>query len=286
MKSLQLVIIFLQCGSLLSGTILLIPSPGLSHVMYFAQVGKPLVARGHDVYALLNENCRTSVERLKQSKIKVISHFHPDGSCFVEEKIPASDMKKMEGIIATFPQALSTVLMLYIASSLHLSEADAMFGDKPMIKTIEDLNIDLVIDGVPLTLHQYILPYKLNLPYISLTTAFHSSWAGIPDLPSITPCMLSDYTNQMTFRERVVNTLLYGVVSLDILPGRRSSLIAKYAPEKNDGMTANLLQGRSKLWLVNTDVILGYPRPLLPHVIPIGRNNIIHFNPSWLVPIL
>lgn len=272
MKPFTLVIIINIIGMSICRHILLVPLAALSHVRYFTRVGSPLVEQGHEVYAVLNGNCQDSVAEVEKAKIKLLTYSLHHGSCQTEGDKLKEDLHRIKDMIMNSPDPLSLFRFASDQSSRMAAEGDALFANNNLQKRIKELNFDLVIvDGSPLTVYQYVLPYKLDLPYITLSTAFHSSWARVPDLPSITPVLLSTFSNRMTFSERVRNTIIQAVFSYCTLPGSQASFITKYAPEKEEEVSLNCLQRRSKLWLINTDVAMDHPRPLLPHVIPVGK---------------
>ena len=82
--------------------------------------------------------------------------------------------------------------------------------------------------------------------------------------------MTTTYTEKMTFWERVMNiiALLDWTVLPRILP-LDDALVTKYAPEMPP-LTLNQIFGKSLLWLLDSDPVLDYARPIMANVFEIG----------------
>lgn len=256
-----MLVTFLSRGD--AARILLVPVAATSHVYYFAHLSEPLLERGHEVYGLMNGACRKSVHSLESVGVHLLLYYTPNNDCFAEE---GSDALLAETLFK------GNGSFLDIASEEFLRDGDVVLTDSSYIQKLKDLNFDLsVVDGMGFTLYTYILPYKLDIPYVTLTTSFFGTWANVPALPSFTPFLYESITDKMTFLERVRNTinLIKTPMTLATFPGSKDTLIEKYAPEK-PYITFRTLQRRSKLWLINTDPILDYPRASLPHIVHVG----------------
>ena len=254
-----------------AANILLIPCTSYSHVRYFAQVGRPLVEKGHNVYGIINGDCKKAIGELETAKIEAFKYYTTERRCRVEEEPTEEEKKQMMEMILKPQGPLSMASVLYMQSTVIGRNADGLFSDA-VFDQLRSLKIDLaIVDGMPLALYGYIVPYKLGVPYVTLTTAYHPGIAGVPDLPSFSPVMASSVSPPMSFLERVENTILYfaSAQMLKLLPGSRDSLVQEYAGEKEPVSISTLLR-QSKLWLVNTDIALDYPRASLPHIVPIG----------------
>ena len=82
--------------------------------------------------------------------------------------------------------------------------------------------------------------------------------------------MITGLDTKMDFMDRVKNTL---TVSINTVMNRRmlvryDDLKIKYniKPEVSTYKTL----GEAELWFINTDFALDFPRPVLPHVVPVG----------------
>lgn len=256
------------------GNFLLIPLPAHSHVLNMARIAEPLSQRGHTVHAVMNANCVKGNQVLAEANVTLLLYPHKDNSCIAERQ-PKVVVDTMVDLLMKKQHPLTLYNIAQYQSALLASEGEALFSDPTLMTRIKELNIDLVIvDGTVLSLYYYIVPYKLDLPYVTLMEFFHSQWSGVPDLPSFSPVMIGTHTDTMTFLQRVENTLKHFTTPFfcSLFPGSHDALIMKYAPEKRDAdvMSMFQLQRQTKLWLLLIDLIMDYPRPQLPHVIHIG----------------
>ena len=254
-----------------SAKILMVPNQSLSHVRYFAQVGKPLVERGHSLYAVINGACGKSVETLEKAGVRTVRFYTADRTCYTQP--PAEQNEDQFTKMAIRKGSFLSQISVFQEQSRHfLADADALFGDRELLGKLKKEHMDLcIIDGFVLALNHYILPYKLGIPHITHTTGYDASWIGVASMTSFEPNMITKYSDKMSFLERVDNTIITCVFSFMgmVLPGSSDGLVTKYAPEK-PAVTLRTLQRKSKLWLLNTDSVLDYPRATLPHVVHIG----------------
>ena len=95
----------------------------------------------------------------------------------------------------------------------------------------------------------------------------------VPALPSFVPFPLAAgaYTERMTFAERLCNALtLLDWSAWPRLDYVEDSFVDRYLP----GQTYGSLAAKSLLWLVDTDTIIDYPRPVMPNeVIQLTRSR-------------
>lgn len=153
-----------------------------------------------------------------------------------------------------------------------LSFCHNLLGDKSLFTKLNELHLDMVIlDSIPLLKCYVILPYRLGIAHVSLTTQYDPWVWRIPALPSLVPFpMATEYSQNMTFVERLSN--LWTMLDWAFCPNvaqMDDTLVKKYAADKPFVPMLELTR-RSLLWLVNTDNSLDYPRPTMPNVIYTG----------------
>lgn len=150
-----------------------------------------------------------------------------------------------------------------------------LLGDQNFYKKLQSIKLDLAIVDLFAGIRcQLILLYRLGVPYVGMTTD-HEPWLSrSPALPSFVPFgMGSAFTERMTFWQRVTN--FWELLEWNMFPQAsclEDSLVVKYAPDK-PVVTLNYLSARCLLYLVNNDIILDYPRPLMPNEIFIGGST-------------
>ena len=146
---------------------------------------------------------------------------------------------------------------------------DTMLRNETLFRLISSLKPDLVvIDNLPQTKMLAVLPYKLGVRFAYVGSVYQPLDQRIPFSPATFPVQIMNVTDRMTFRQRVLTTLL--VIGLSILdPFIYNDAVARYAPEK-PYVSTDMLVAHAEIWLVEMDHILDYPRPTLPNVKLIG----------------
>lgn len=123
------------------------------------------------------------------------------------------------------------------------------------------------------------LSYKLNAPYIGVSTTMLYPWLsqrmGTPDNPSYIPVAFTGFTSDMDFWQRTANTVAYLV----------SKLVYNYVSVPQSDATARRLFGEDmpplQQLLENCSLVFTYThpsinpvRPLVPNVVEIAGVNI------------
>ena len=140
--------------------------------------------------------------------------------------------------------------------------------NRSLVHDLEEAKFDLaIVDGLDFFRCSYTIPYRLKIPYVTLT-ARHDPWsAGIPSSPAGEGMMgLNFQKNDPTFFERLANLCVY-IAGNTINPRYvvPDELIVKYVPDR-DATTFDELFRRSEMFLVNREVFcMDYPRMHTPH---------------------
>eukprot|EP00058_Branchiostoma_floridae_P014185 XP_002599673.1 hypothetical protein BRAFLDRAFT_70353 [Branchiostoma floridae] len=97
---------------------------------------------------------------------------------------------------------------------------------------------------------------------------------GVPLPLSYVPFILTDFTDDMTFLQRLQNFVFYTIIS--VLARQRVSsdyneLVRRYIGEEE---TIQSVTSRTELWLYQTDNgLLDFPRPSMPNMVHVGGLN-------------
>jgi glucuronosyltransferase len=142
-----------------------------------------------------------------------------------------------------------------------------LMENEDAIKVLEDKKFDLaVVDGFFMTKHKYLIPHRLNVPFVSLVDVVEPWVARVPWLPSFVPLKLMPFSDRLTFIERVQNLFIYIVAyCLPLAPQVPQDIMGHYGVESLDELVRE-----SELWISTTDPILDYPRPAMPNMIAAG----------------
>jgi len=126
----------------------------------------------------------------------------------------------------------------------------------------------VIVDGLLFYKCIYLIPHRLQVPWITYSDFIDPLIVRVPWLPSFVPISILPYTETMTFVQRLANFLATFVLPL-VMPGPPQELIDKYQ-QYGSFSSAEDLMSRSLLWLHTRDSVLDYPRPKTPNIIEVG----------------
>ncbi|CAG2241988.1 UGT [Mytilus edulis] len=125
-----------------------------------------------------------------------------------------------------------------------------------------------IVDYAP-TLCYSVMAYKLNLPFISLGAFIDPSVNRVPFNPSFMPTLFSSFTDKMTFRERIINTVRYVLLLLRPSVPSFETLSERYVPEKQRVSNEKIKQ-MSLMYIADNDMLLEFPHPVPSNVVMCG----------------
>lgn len=259
-----------------SARIVTMPFIYKSHVTQLVTIGDKLLDNGHDVYMLMAPSY-PEYEKLATGRIQLIDYN------ITEKDVYGMPQQNVEDILESIVN-ISPIEDLRTNVDGFIQFCTNPLSDNVLFEKLKALNFDLaVVDVFPGTRCLLILLYRLGIPYVSLTTTYEPWLLRVPALPSFVPFPLAgQYTEEMSFLERLQNALiLFDWTAFTRVPSLDDQLVVKYAPEMPQ-VTLNYLAGRSLLWLFDTDVIIDYPRPMMPNEVNIGG---ISTRPAKALPI-
>ena len=252
-----------------SHRILLMASTAPSHQLYTSSLAEALAAAGNEVgFVMASTQPETEVEQLRSNGIYVhrfrskVANLALDKS-MLKQFIRASQ----EGDRDAFTDMVVEVIA---QESQHVS---SMMEDDEFLQEIVDRKYHLVVcNNLYLTFSIFILPYKLGLPYVTITSHVQPWTERIPALPSFAPVsLITHYTQQMLFTERLRNAWYF--FAMAALPERKivseEKTWIKYLP----GIPVPSyyeLRNKAILTLYNVEPLVRYPYPSMPNVIFVG----------------
>jgi len=263
MTAAVLLCLLLAVSSSYSAKILLAPIDHHSHVNLFSLVGDVLKGEGHEVHVLSYPRHQKTLE--KTSLKPIIFNTQIENMMSDSEKFMAMAMEHGQNPIALFNKVGAAMVDL----------CDEMYTDQAFLSKLKDEKYDLVmVDGVDFFRCIYILPYILDVRYVTLT-ARHDPWSArvssLPSAENLTPLFgFADPTNP-TFIERVKNMAMsIGVYNFMPPAPFKDELIEKYAPARPKTTFLQLFQG-SEIFFVNLETVcLDWPRVGAAHYVFLG----------------
>ena len=142
-----------------------------------------------------------------------------------------------------------------------------------ILDIMETERFDLaVVDGLVFVQCIYLIPHRLQVPWVTYTDAVDPLALRLPWLPSFVPNVLLPYTESMTFSQRLANTAAVVAFSLaSTLVGLNPPAEVTEKYQKYGAFSSvDELASWSLLWLYSKDSVLDYPRPMMPNVVEVG----------------
>ena len=240
------------------GGILIIPMPVFSAMYKSACLARELKERGHNVTVVLPDG---------HAKETLLEEFGFD-------YIVSEGLTKTLGILDEV--ANKVIQSAFTGSKMGLMQL-TKFGqmcynigeDVTLFKELQERNFKIaVINTVFTNLCTSVIPYKLGIPFIR-----EEALAVAPGMlihPAVFPVnILLPTTDEMTYFERLGNTLFYLVYLLSTDMFNPSDVVGQFAPEK-EHITNAELQAKTELYLLDYDELTMYHLPLYPNMIPVG----------------
>ena len=255
-----------------SYNILLLPGNFPSHRLYISGIAEALAEAKHNVTYVLPSSMAEPelMRRLRGNAINVLRY------ALDEQSIWQNKTKILEVGDVLLQKDLQEITDAYVELiSFEVRAVNAMMDDAEFLKTVVANKYDLVIVNwfhiIPSLL---ILPHKLQIPYITVTTVVQPMMQRIPALPSFVPAtrLLNFLSEKMTFMQRLQNTASFAYIAImaEISPPKQvQETWKKYLPGVPPPSIYTLLN-KAELTLENTEVVLGYPTPSMPNAIAVG----------------
>uniref|UniRef100_A0A3B4ZGN6 glucuronosyltransferase n=1 Tax=Stegastes partitus TaxID=144197 RepID=A0A3B4ZGN6_9TELE len=264
------------------GNLLVVPMDG-SHWVGVKAIAQEMGRRGHRVTVVIPE---ISMRMGPGKHYDTVTHPVPYDYAHMDsvlstnkdvlEKSTQSFLEKVQARISQF-QAIHDII--------HTTAESLLFNDS-IITHLAQQNFDAVLTD-PMFTHIWIS----CLPTINMLRGIPCSLdmkaAGCPSPPSYVPRFFTGFTDRMTFKERVINTLvaLFEPLLCRLVYGHFDHIAHKFLGEEVG--IAEVLSD-SDIWLMRIDFTLEFPRPLMPNMVLVGGINCNVKNPlpkdleSWV----
>ena len=237
--------------------VLVVPFNHKSHISLFGGFGNALLEDGHEVWILSIEKFRKSIE--KKKLVPLLFHLPPEYDIgFKLEKFMEKNPTG-EGLLEGVEQDMHIEFGRY---------CDEALGNKNIMNVIKNQKFDLVVmDGTMAFTCMYTIPYKYDIPFITVHGIQTVSWtAGVTGMPSIEPDIMLEVSNKMDFWQRLANLKIWWTVLNDpINEIHDQHFLQTYAPEK-PWKSISAIQRDSEMFLLNYELLcLDYPRVSAPN---------------------
>uniref|UniRef100_F6YDX2 UDP-glucuronosyltransferase n=1 Tax=Equus caballus TaxID=9796 RepID=F6YDX2_HORSE len=253
-----------------AGWLLVVPMDG-SHWFTMHSVVEKLIHRGHEVVIVMPE-VSWHIEKSLNFTVKTYSTFYT-----LEELDPQFNIFSEAHWKGQEQSLLSTLLTSSGDSFIEhfYSHCRSLFNDAKLVKYLEENSFDAVFLD-PFDMCGFIVAKYFSLPSVVFTKVVicHHLEEGTqcPSAPSYVPRFLSGFPDTLTFRERVRKHIFYFEEYLFCRYFIKNVL--EFASEIfQKTVTEYDLLSHTSIWLLRTDFVFDYPKPVMPNVIFIGGIN-------------
>ncbi|XP_012864319.1 PREDICTED: UDP-glucuronosyltransferase 1-9-like [Dipodomys ordii] len=261
--------LLLASGSAQAGKLLVVPMHG-SHWLSMRSVVEKLIHRGHEVVAVVPEVIWQPGRSLNFT-VKMYSTSHTRDNL---------DQKFKDFADAQWKTRDNNMFALATGSSkvffdITFSRCKSLFNDKELIEYLRESSFDAVF------LDPFDMCGLIVARYFSLPSVFFSRGAfcsnleegtQCPSPPSYGPRSFQGLSHTMTFRERVWNHISFLTEHL-FCPIFFEKAIEAASEILQTPVTTYDLFSQVSIWLLRTDFVLDFPRPVMPNMVYVGGIN-------------
>ncbi|XP_071080530.1 UDP-glucuronosyltransferase 1A5-like [Haliotis cracherodii] len=258
--------------------ILLIPTPATSHCLEIMSIGEALLKRGHHVtlFAALFDpkSCigRLDKEAFKTTFNVIVPDLDPSMQKTHDEVLAA-------GHKVIFSRGAMWKMFLNFLKPMLQNHCSAAMKDSVVLEGLKKGNYDIaLVSRMPGSECLFAIAAYLGVPTVVASSYIDARDSGMPLQSNTFPHLMSSFTNDMTFPERLINTLLIFATSIVF---RASSTSTDYSVlgDKFRDVDASKLVRDSVLFIENSDYIIDYPKAVFPNFIQCGGLTASPANP-------
>ncbi|XP_045701602.1 UDP-glucuronosyltransferase 1-6-like isoform X4 [Phyllostomus hastatus] len=264
-------------GVVLGHKLLVVPQDG-SHWLSMKDIVEVLSDRGHDILVLVPEVNLL----LKESAHYTRRTFEvPYGQEELRQRFRAfgnQQFAQRSLLNASLVEYRNNMILMHMV----FASCQSLLKDSATLRFLRDSEFDALFTD-PAMPCGVILAEYLGLPSVYLFRGFpcrhlDSQGTQCPSPPSYVPRALSSNTDRMTFPQRVKNMLI--ALSESFLC---SMVYSPYGPLASEvlrkDVTLQDLMSSASVWLLRSDFVMNYARPVMPNIVFIGGINCAHQKP-------
>ncbi|NWW75185.1 UD11 glucuronosyltransferase, partial [Climacteris rufus] len=267
------VLVLSLLGLAAGGKLLVVPVDG-SHWLSMREVVEMLQQKGHEVVVVAPEVSM----HIKPSKDLVMKMYSVP---YTKEEME-KDFKAFLQLLfeeGSFLQRFSKVYEgMKKLGNMSVASCALLLQNKELITYLEDSKFDAILTD-PVVPCGAILAEHLSLPSVYflrlVPCGLDFEATQCPNPPSYVPRAYTQFSDRMTFFQRVQN-LLYDTPNFFLCDFAYASF-SKLASEflQREVTVLDMLR-KGSIWLWRIEFVLDYPRPLMPNIISIGGVHCAH----------
>ncbi|XP_048200448.1 UDP-glucuronosyltransferase 1A7 isoform X6 [Perognathus longimembris pacificus] len=261
--------LLLASGFAQAGKLLVVPMDG-SHWLSMRSVVEKLSQRGHEVVVVVPE-VSWMLGGLLNFTVKTYSTSHTLEDFEQEFKvfIDTQWKKKEEGIFSLLMGSSHAFF------ELVFSHCRSLFNDKELVEFLKEGSFDAVFLD-PFDMCGLIVAKYLSLPSVLFARGIFCHYleegAQCPAPPSYVPRGILSFTDAMTFQERVWNYINH-LGERMFCPYFYKTVSEAASEILQTPVTPYELFSQVSIWLLRSDFVLEFPRPVMPNMVYVGGMN-------------
>ncbi|PSN40304.1 2-hydroxyacylsphingosine 1-beta-galactosyltransferase [Blattella germanica] len=243
----------------------LFPFPARSHKAIFSPLLRELATRGHDV-----------VIYSPYPEIPPVANI----TDVVMAELDYRDHKRKESLYTLKDQGMMGKLVVLWKMGLHTCEKVLQDKEVQGILQSTEIHFDLIL--IEAFFNECLLGFahKFRAPTVHICSHGGMFWmgdyVGNPNPHAYVPDVFFDFSDKMTFQQRVWNTLaaLFARAGRELWYLPQQNTIMKNYFKYEDLPSVWELQTNTSAVMLNTHVAVNYPRPLMPNLLLVGGMHI------------
>ncbi|XP_072013472.1 UDP-glucuronosyltransferase 2C1-like [Amphiura filiformis] len=253
---------------------IIIPGPvveGMGHTQVLSTLTSRLVDVGHKV-SLLSGSQKCSEKFAASNASQTIYYRSPNATVNAEV---GKDLAKVKFYEYNDEDNKDIFIRMYRNMA---ADCGAILGNNDLLERLKSENFDLLI-GDMLSPCDIFIANILDIPWIAVTA--NRQYVLISNIVYRVPAELSyvpqpfamhTATDKMSFFERLANVMAYFSMNYLVFPYFMKLEFVKIKEEYNIAPEMDIweMSSKAELWLTQTSMVLDFPGPGLPNVVPVG----------------
>ncbi|XP_045852886.1 UDP-glucuronosyltransferase 2A2 isoform X1 [Meles meles] len=257
-----------------------------SHWLNIEIILEELIQRNHNVTVLassttllINSNSDSPVN----FEVIPVSYTNSNIDSLIEHMIMLwMDHRPTPLTLWTFYKELGNLLDTFFRINVQI--CDGVLHNPQLMARLQKGRFDVLVAD-PVTICGDLVALKLGIPFVytlrfSPASTVERHCGKIPAPASYVPAALSELTDQMTFGERVKNTISYPLQDY-IFQSYWGEWNSYYSEVLGRPTTLCEIMGKAEIWLIRTYWDFEFPRPYLPNFEFVGG---LHCKPAKPLP--
>ncbi|XP_003474630.1 UDP-glucuronosyltransferase 1A9 isoform X6 [Cavia porcellus] len=261
--------LLLASGFAQAGRLLVVPADG-SHWFTMRSVVEKLVQRGHEVVVVMSDVSW----QLGQSLNFTVKNYVPS---FTLEDLNREFKVFVDNAWKFGSQSVFSAVIHPSSRSFDLlfSQCRSLFNNKELVAYLKEASFDAVFldpfDPCGLIVAKYFLLPSVIFGRGALCSHIEKG-AQCPSPPSYVPRIFLRFSSTMTFKQRIQNYISY-LEEMVFCPYFLKKTLEIASEILQTPVTTYDLISHTSIWLLRTDFVFDFPRPVMPNMVFVGGIN-------------